>query len=89
MHMEEPEEPSLQPSLSLAADRRLIWCGGLELLTGEGRISPSHQHQKCIMNVLQTCPSRAVGAAFDVPLNDFGKSASQKIKHWSTEAVTL
>lgn len=41
------------------------------------------------MNVLQTCPSRAVGAAFDVPLNDFGKSASQKIKHWSTEAVTL
>lgn len=36
------------------------------LLTGEGKISPSHQHQKCIMNVLQTCPSRAVGAGFDV-----------------------
>lgn len=40
--------------------------GGLELLTGEGKISPSHQHQKCIMDVLQTCSSRAVGACFDI-----------------------
>lgn len=63
--------------------------GGLELLTGVGRISPSHQHQKCIMNVLQTCLSRAVGAGFDVPLNDLGKSASQKVKHWSIEVVIL
>lgn len=40
--------------------------GGLELLTGEGKISLSHQHQKSIMDILQTCPSRAVGAGFDV-----------------------
>lgn len=66
MHMEEPEEHTPHPSLSLAADRRLICVGGLELLTGEGRISPSHLHQKCIMNILQACPPRAVGAGFDV-----------------------
>lgn len=56
--------------------------GGLELLTGEGRISPSHQHQQCVINVLQTCPSWAMWAGFDV--SQVTEEAGLRVKVLST-----
>lgn len=99
--MEEPEQHPPHPVFHLQLIGGWYSVGGLELLSGGGKISPSHQHQKCIMNVLQTCPSRVVGVlmylksqrklgfelTFCLPLKNLGSSASQKVKHWRIEVI--